>query len=124
MKGAALERASTTTEKVCEEHNHDSTERRGDVSAAFLLGGRAKKHPPRARGKNATKCKKKTPACERTYLLFPPRVVFLAKRTATQVGEDALVCLKVIKNNKDFFDQSLDEIKLLRDPAHYRDLEE
>lgn len=28
-------------------------------------------------------------------------------------GEDA-VCLKVIKNNKDFFDQSLDEIKLLQ----------
>lgn len=27
-------------------------------------------------------------------------------------GRDA-VCLKVIKNNKDFFDQSLDEIKLL-----------
>lgn len=27
-------------------------------------------------------------------------------------GEE--VCLKVIKNNKDFFDQSLDEIKLLR----------
>lgn len=28
-------------------------------------------------------------------------------------GEDS-VCLKVIKNNKDFFDQSLDEIKLLQ----------
>ncbi|CAN0356261.1 unnamed protein product [Hapterophycus canaliculatus] len=28
-------------------------------------------------------------------------------------GRDA-VCLKVIKNNKDFFDQSLDEIKLLQ----------
>ncbi|KAL0487639.1 dual specificity tyrosine-phosphorylation-regulated kinase [Acrasis kona] len=27
---------------------------------------------------------------------------------------DALVCVKIIKNNKDFFDQSLDEIKLLR----------
>lgn len=32
------------------------------------------------------------------------------------------VCLKIIKNNKDFFDQSLDEIKLLKfvnkhDPA-------
>ena len=25
-----------------------------------------------------------------------------------------LVCLKIIKNNKDFFDQSMDEIKLLR----------
>ena len=25
-----------------------------------------------------------------------------------------LVCIKIIKNNKDFFDQSLDEIKLLR----------
>lgn len=24
------------------------------------------------------------------------------------------MCLKVIKNNKDFFDQSLDEIKLLQ----------
>ena len=34
----------------------------------------------------------------------------------------ALVCLKIIKNSKDFFDQSLDEIKLLKhinaaDPA-------
>jgi serine/threonine protein kinase len=33
-----------------------------------------------------------------------------------------LVCMKIIKNNKDFFDQSLDEVKLLklinqRDPA-------
>ena len=28
--------------------------------------------------------------------------------------DDAWVCLKVIKNNKDFFDQSLDEIKLLQ----------
>lgn len=25
-----------------------------------------------------------------------------------------LVCIKIIKNNKDFFDQSLDEIKLLK----------
>ena len=25
-----------------------------------------------------------------------------------------MVCVKIIKNNKDFFDQSLDEIKLLR----------
>lgn len=25
-----------------------------------------------------------------------------------------MVCIKIIKNNKDFFDQSLDEIKLLR----------
>ena len=31
-----------------------------------------------------------------------------------QDGEDEYVCLKVIKNNKDFFDQSLDEIKLLQ----------
>ncbi len=31
-----------------------------------------------------------------------------------QGGEDEYVCLKVIKNNKDFFDQSLDEIKLLQ----------
>lgn len=35
------------------------------------------------------------------------------------------VCLKIIKNNKDFFDQSLDEIKLLQylkdhgDPDRY-----
>eukprot|EP00981_Chlorochromonas_danica_P005502 scaffold1116_cov180-Ochromonas_danica.AAC.2 len=29
-------------------------------------------------------------------------------------GENEWVCLKVIKNNKDFFDQSLDEIKLLQ----------
>lgn len=28
--------------------------------------------------------------------------------------EPVLVCLKIIKNNKDFFDQSLDEIKLLQ----------
>ncbi len=26
----------------------------------------------------------------------------------------AQVCIKIIKNNKDFFDQSLDEIKLLK----------
>lgn len=37
-----------------------------------------------------------------------------------QTGMD--VCMKIIKNNKDFFDQSLDEIKLLKyinknDPA-------
>ena len=30
------------------------------------------------------------------------------------VAEPLSVCLKVIKNNKDFFDQSLDEIKLLQ----------
>ena len=31
------------------------------------------------------------------------------------------VCIKIIKNNKDFFDQSLDEIKLLRcaAPPHH-----
>ena len=29
-----------------------------------------------------------------------------------QTGE--MVCIKIIRNNKDFFDQSLDEIKLLR----------
>ena len=28
--------------------------------------------------------------------------------------KDQLVCLKVITNNKDYFDQSIDEIKLLR----------
>lgn len=33
-------------------------------------------------------------------------------------GHDA-VCLKVIKNNKDFLDQSLDEIKLLQRIKHY-----
>ena len=27
---------------------------------------------------------------------------------------DQMVCLKIIENNKDYFDQSLDEIKLLR----------
>lgn len=37
-----------------------------------------------------------------------------------QTGVD--VCMKIVKNNKDFFDQSLDEIKLLKfinkhDPA-------
>lgn len=37
------------------------------------------------------------------------------------------VCLKIIKNDKDFFDQSLDEIKLLKyvnknDPADQRHL--
>ena len=36
----------------------------------------------------------------------------MARGEAT-VAEPLLVCLKVIKNNKDFFDQSLDEIKLL-----------
>ncbi len=29
-------------------------------------------------------------------------------------NKDQLVCLKVIKNKKDYFDQSLDEIKLLQ----------
>ena len=33
---------------------------------------------------------------------------------AAEEDEDEWVCLKVIKNNKDFFDQSLDEIKLLQ----------
>jgi serine/threonine protein kinase len=33
---------------------------------------------------------------------------------AAEDDEDEWVCLKVIKNNKDFFDQSLDEIKLLQ----------
>jgi hypothetical protein len=39
--------------------------------------------------------------------------VDLAHRSASNSGEPLSVCLKVIKNNKDFFDQSLDEIKLL-----------
>jgi serine/threonine protein kinase len=30
------------------------------------------------------------------------------------LNDGSLVCIKIIKNNKDFFDQSLDEIKLLR----------
>lgn len=33
---------------------------------------------------------------------------------ALDVATGGLVCLKIIKNNKDYFDQSLDEIKLLR----------
>lgn len=33
---------------------------------------------------------------------------------ALDTATGALVCLKIIKNNKDYFDQSLDEIKLLR----------
>eukprot|EP00887_Chlorella_sp_A99_P005970 scaffold27.g5970.t1 len=41
---------------------------------------------------------------------------------ALDIKTGSLVCLKIIKNNKDYFDQSLDEIKLLRyvncaDPA-------
>ncbi len=32
---------------------------------------------------------------------------------ALDVKTGRLVCLKIIKNNKDYFDQSLDEIKLL-----------
>ena len=32
---------------------------------------------------------------------------------ALDVKTRRLVCLKIIKNNKDYFDQSLDEIKLL-----------
>jgi hypothetical protein len=39
--------------------------------------------------------------------------VDLAHRSGSNSGEPLSVCLKVIKNNKDFFDQSLDEIKLL-----------
>lgn len=30
------------------------------------------------------------------------------------IVNETLVCLKVITNNKDYFDQSMDEIKLLR----------
>ncbi len=33
---------------------------------------------------------------------------------APEDSDNSLVCLKVIKNSKDFFDQSLDEIKLLQ----------
>lgn len=33
---------------------------------------------------------------------------------ALDIASGALVCLKIIKNNKDYFDQSLDEVKLLR----------
>lgn len=33
---------------------------------------------------------------------------------ALDIASGGLVCLKIIKNNKDYFDQSLDEIKLLR----------
>jgi hypothetical protein len=41
---------------------------------------------------------------------------------ATDIQTGSLVCLKIIKNNKDYLDQSLDEIKLLKyvndaDPA-------
>jgi serine/threonine protein kinase len=32
---------------------------------------------------------------------------------ALDIKTGRLVCLKIIKNNKDYFDQSLDEIKLL-----------
>ena len=32
---------------------------------------------------------------------------------ALDIQAGRLVCLKIIKNNKDYFDQSLDEIKLL-----------
>jgi hypothetical protein len=33
---------------------------------------------------------------------------------ATDIQTGSLVCLKIIKNNKDYLDQSLDEIKLLK----------
>jgi hypothetical protein len=33
---------------------------------------------------------------------------------ALDIASGSLVCLKIIKNNKDYLDQSLDEIKLLR----------
>jgi serine/threonine protein kinase len=39
-----------------------------------------------------------------------------------QTGMD--VCLKIIKNDKDFFDQSLDEIKLLKFVNKYDPLDE
>lgn len=39
-----------------------------------------------------------------------------------QTGTD--VCLKIIKNDKDFFDQSLDEIKLLKFVNKYDPLDE
>lgn len=51
----------------------------------------------------------------------PPQVMdFLGSAAFSQavqaldVATGGLVCLKIIKNNKDYFDQSLDEIKLLR----------
>jgi dual specificity tyrosine-phosphorylation-regulated kinase 2/3/4 len=33
---------------------------------------------------------------------------------ALDLKTGALVCLKVVKNNKDYFDQSLDEVRLLK----------
>jgi hypothetical protein len=33
---------------------------------------------------------------------------------AVDLDTGDVVCLKIVKNNKDYFDQSLDEIKLLR----------
>lgn len=39
---------------------------------------------------------------------------FSKTQMCKDIVNETLVCLKVINNNKDYFDQSMDEIKLLR----------
>ena len=50
--------------------------------------------------------------CLVTYTGVHTRTCLSALRCA-EVGTGREVCVKVIKNSKDFFDQSLDEIQLL-----------
>ncbi len=66
-------------------------------------------------------CTHSHPPPTHTRTSQPPQVMdFLGSAAFSQavqaldVATGALVCLKIIKNNKDYFDQSLDEIKLLR----------
>jgi hypothetical protein len=54
------------------------------------------------------------PAPARQVMDFLGAAAFSKAVQALDVKAGLLVCLKIIKNNKDYFDQSLDEIKLLR----------
>jgi serine/threonine protein kinase len=45
---------------------------------------------------------------------FLGQAAFSKAVQAVDIATGCLVCLKIIKNNKDYFDQSLDEVKLLR----------
>lgn len=45
---------------------------------------------------------------------FLGSAAFSSAAQALDTATGGLVCLKIIKNNKDYFDQSLDEVKLLR----------
>ena len=61
-------------------------------------------------------------ACRYQVVDFLGAAAFSQALQCLDLQTGMLVCVKIIKNNKDFFDQSLDEIKLLKlvnanDPA-------